>query len=305
MTSSQHFQTESPRISVTEGSPSSDRTDTRSRNFQDRPVGSTTFGDHETRSAPIPIFESRSSTPLHLELEHPSSSFRNLLTSMMIERSSSGSRRTVSRHRTVSPSPATHGPPESSWTLFGQLMETESQLRNLESPRIRPKSPRNNFESPLGSLHSFRPSSDVDPFLDTVGQPTPSKLRLDNNSTEWPISVQAQVETPVQECESDTFVDSAPTLASGTQIPPWFSLQRLTTLPILYRNILKCAVAYFLASLFTFSPYLSGFLSDITSYGLGERRPSPSGHMVATVWVLLRLNCTSKTIFTILKCRLF
>ncbi|KAJ3749643.1 Fusaric acid resistance protein-like-domain-containing protein [Lentinula detonsa] len=66
----------------------------------------------------------------------------------------------------------------------------------------------------------------------------------------------------------------------------WHSLrERIPTIPVLYRNIFKCAVAYFIASLFTFNPYLSGFMSDLVSYGSGERRPLPSGHMVATVAV--------------------
>ncbi|THH31394.1 hypothetical protein EUX98_g2773 [Antrodiella citrinella] len=61
----------------------------------------------------------------------------------------------------------------------------------------------------------------------------------------------------------------------------------LPSLTPLQRNILKCSVAYFIGSLFTFSPYLSGFISDLTSYGPSdrERAPSPSGHMVATVAV--------------------
>ena len=54
-------------------------------------------------------------------------------------------------------------------------------------------------------------------------------------------------------------------------------------IPLLYRNILKCSVAYFIGSLFTFHPYLSGFIADLTGRGPGERTPSPSGHMVATV----------------------
>ena len=62
-------------------------------------------------------------------------------------------------------------------------------------------------------------------------------------------------------------------------------LSNLPTLTPLQRNILKCSIAYFIGSLFTFSPYLSGFISDLTSYGPsdGERVPSPAGHMVATV----------------------
>ncbi|KAI8985654.1 Fusaric acid resistance protein-like-domain-containing protein [Trametes punicea] len=62
-------------------------------------------------------------------------------------------------------------------------------------------------------------------------------------------------------------------------------LPHIPPLPPLYRNILKCSIAYLIGSLFTFSPYLSGFIADITSNGPGERGPAPSGHMVATVAV--------------------
>ncbi|KAI0929858.1 hypothetical protein AcV5_006710 [Taiwanofungus camphoratus] len=78
--------------------------------------------------------------------------------------------------------------------------------------------------------------------------------------------------------------DDAPSL-SPKQQRPWRSIIKLPTWPPLYRNILKCSVAYFIASLFTFSPYLSGFIADLTNYGAGESTPSPSGHMVATVAV--------------------
>ncbi|KAI0630649.1 Fusaric acid resistance protein-like-domain-containing protein [Trametes polyzona] len=47
----------------------------------------------------------------------------------------------------------------------------------------------------------------------------------------------------------------------------------------------QCSIAYFIGSLFTFSPYLSGFIADITGGDPGDRIPSPSGHMVATVAV--------------------
>ncbi|KAI0351344.1 hypothetical protein OH77DRAFT_1411233 [Trametes cingulata] len=65
----------------------------------------------------------------------------------------------------------------------------------------------------------------------------------------------------------------------------WYAVPKIPTLSPLYRNILKCSIAYFIGSLFTFSPYLSGFIADITGDGPGERFPSPSGHMVATVAV--------------------
>ncbi|KAI0765646.1 Fusaric acid resistance protein-like-domain-containing protein [Trametes elegans] len=68
----------------------------------------------------------------------------------------------------------------------------------------------------------------------------------------------------------------------------WYSMRGVPQIPPLsplYRNILKCSIAYFLGSLFTFSPYLSGFIADITGNGPDGRMPSPSGHMVATVAV--------------------
>ena len=57
----------------------------------------------------------------------------------------------------------------------------------------------------------------------------------------------------------------------------------LPTLTVLQRNVLKCSLAYFLASLFTLVPYLASLISDISSFGHGHGRPSPSAHMIATV----------------------
>ena len=62
----------------------------------------------------------------------------------------------------------------------------------------------------------------------------------------------------------------------------WLSF-RLPTLTALQRNVLKCSLAYFLASLFTLVPYLASFISDISSFGHGHGKPSPSAHMIATV----------------------
>ncbi|KAI0743674.1 Fusaric acid resistance protein-like-domain-containing protein [Daedaleopsis nitida] len=64
-----------------------------------------------------------------------------------------------------------------------------------------------------------------------------------------------------------------------------FALPTFPPLTTVQRNILKCSIAYFIGSLFTFSPYLSGFIADITSNGPEDRIPSPSGHMVATIAV--------------------
>jgi hypothetical protein len=63
-------------------------------------------------------------------------------------------------------------------------------------------------------------------------------------------------------------------------------LARVPALPTLYRNILKCSLAYFIGSLFTYYTPLSRFIVELTQDGPGEKYPSATGHMVATVYVL-------------------
>jgi hypothetical protein len=66
----------------------------------------------------------------------------------------------------------------------------------------------------------------------------------------------------------------------------WWGRQlssRLPTLSILYRNILKCSLAYFLGSLFTYYSPLARFIAELTQDSPGEQYPSAMGHMVATV----------------------
>ncbi|KAL1743411.1 Fusaric acid resistance protein-like-domain-containing protein [Schizophyllum fasciatum] len=94
------------------------------------------------------------------------------------------------------------------------------------------------------------------------------------------------------EYETDSETDSDETRADTARPPPppdgistkikrqW---DKIPAVPLLYRNIFKCALAYLLGSLFTFVPFLSGLIADVK--GGPERRPSPSGHMVATVAV--------------------
>ncbi|EKM80929.1 hypothetical protein AGABI1DRAFT_56115 [Agaricus bisporus var. burnettii JB137-S8] len=82
----------------------------------------------------------------------------------------------------------------------------------------------------------------------------------------------------------------------------WFSLTNLPTLTLLQRNVLKCSIAYFIASLFTFSPTLSHFIGDLTSYGPGAKGPSPSAHMVATIAVYYN---PAKTVGAMIEADLF
>lgn len=86
--------------------------------------------------------------------------------------------------------------------------------------------------------------------------------------------------------ESD--VESTTSTATRLSVRPtraWFLSYRLPTVPLLYRNIFKCSLAYLIASLFTFSPYLSGVIRDFPTYGNFERRPVSNGYLVAAVFV--------------------
>jgi hypothetical protein len=80
----------------------------------------------------------------------------------------------------------------------------------------------------------------------------------------------------------DRVIGSA-TDQSSASPKKWFSTDNLPTFSALHRNVLKCAIAYLIASLFTFYPPLSRFIGDLSSYGPGSKGPSPSAHMVATM----------------------
>ncbi|KAF7335073.1 ArAE-2 domain-containing protein [Mycena venus] len=94
-----------------------------------------------------------------------------------------------------------------------------------------------------------------------------------------------QNDDDLDEYDSDSTSSTATTASFATSpYMRWLSLPPFSTVPLLYRNIFKCALAYFIVSLFTFSPSLSSLLRDLPTYGDVER-PSPSGYLVATVAV--------------------
>ena len=170
-----------------------------------------------------------------------------------------------SRRNTAAP----YAQPSSSqrqWSLFGQLMEIEALPSSIDSnPRL------------------SRPNSDGNISVREHGPSSPSLSprlgrRLSGNSTEpnapYPITT-----------EPDGLSSSAACLDVPSRPTRFFLLFRPLTFTNTHRNILKCAIAYFIASLFTFSPHLSRFISDLSSYGPKDpTTPSPSGHMVATMY---------------------
>lgn len=93
-------------------------------------------------------------------------------------------------------------------------------------------------------------------------------------------NVDSDTEPPSASLKDTIRQDSMPAGGAGRGL-----LSRVPTLPTLYRNILKCSLAYFLGSLFTYYTPLSRFMVGLTQDGPGEKYPSAAGHMVATVAV--------------------
>jgi hypothetical protein len=189
--------------------------------------------------------------------------------------------------------------PQHQWTLFGQLMENE-QLPNPRSHytsagRKRPTTPRRNEQEDSFascSTPSAVRRSHTDPFTD--GQPV---LEETEPADFWDEQAKSSRRTSSPhdisdetnyDSDSDSDISDDPSSPISSEASEHDSsstslINRIPTIPILYRNVLKCSIAYFIASLFTFSPQLSGFISDLTSHGPGPHTPFPSGHMVATM----------------------
>lgn len=164
--------------------------------------------------------------------------------------------------------PTPTGQSEQQWTLFRELMDAE--LRDTESRRKRASYNHSSTGLPP-SFNSADPVSRVQSPVEDLPDPPTRGGMTAHASTDY---------------NSDTSATSSSSQHSPEvkSTPCWYSTQRLPTLSTLHRNIIKCVIAYFIASLFTFSPYLSSFISDITSDNEpGQNPPSPAGHMVATM----------------------
>ncbi|KAI0076130.1 hypothetical protein K474DRAFT_1663382 [Panus rudis PR-1116 ss-1] len=214
-------------------------------------------------SGPRPGFSRSISTQSALHRAEPSTSIHSLT-------------RTVIRRNQEHPK-------EREWTLFGEVMtgDRHSLLSSLPTTPVRPVySP---LPTPLEPPELTQTAPDA-------GVTTISSIQESSSSqTVHPLSVapSMDISDTSSEGESDDSEEQGNSGVTDIQQNKrsWFTAIRVPTLTPLQRNILKCSIAYFIGSLFTFSPYLSRFISDVTSYGKGESGPSPSGHMVATVAV--------------------
>ncbi|KAF8973312.1 hypothetical protein BDZ97DRAFT_1780768 [Flammula alnicola] len=272
-----------------------------------------------SQSSSSSLFQSRddvryfvgSPDPINSEDQYPASDMMNstatLPTTPILNgqppTSASLQRRRAATLQNASPSAQRVGPnhrdrhPEHQWSLFGQLMENEGYLPVSPGStlrRARQDSPSDYFVQDGGSVTGSsirgigspysrtsvdaRPSRDVSP---TRHHPVPDVPALNNYDSVDSVSIASTFQQP-----------TAPP-RSRFSYP---LLQKLSLSPV-SRNILKCAIAYFVASLFTFSPLLSKFISDMDTSG-----PSASGHMVATIAVYFN---PAKTVGAMIEADLF
>ncbi|EMD33734.1 hypothetical protein CERSUDRAFT_87077 [Gelatoporia subvermispora B] len=180
------------------------------------------------------------------------------------------------------------GAREREWSVFGQLMDDEERPRvartggTLHGGRRR----QNGASRPSDThtSHQTRPSFVGDEPLPESQASSPVTDRHMESIIPSSYDVDSPSERSSSSDESEDRDRRTPQ-GSPNKLPSGPSFLRLPTLPVVWRNILKCSVAYFIGSLFTFSPYLSGFIAGVTGNGFGSNVPSPSGHMVATVAV--------------------
>jgi hypothetical protein len=162
---------------------------------------------------------------------------------------------------------------EREWTVFGQLMDNDGELR-ISGSQI------GNGRGPPRLSISVS-SSDSVLGENLVRSPILQSLEISqSNGARPPLYSRSP-----SECDSEDHLSGVatpiPPSVSHEQKHPGFFSSRHFSLSSLQQKILKCAIAYLVASLFTFLPFLSGLIADITSDG--ESLPSPSAHLVATM----------------------
>jgi hypothetical protein len=172
------------------------------------------------------------------------------------------------------------GAQEAEWTVFEGVMAHEAQAAERERVARRTPVRSQSFTSQatLESMYSTRATSpEHDPSVahDTYhGQPEEDEQEGTEEEEEG------------ETTEGLEEAHSADAKGGASFWRHW----RVPTLTPLQRNILKCSIAYLIASLFTYSDTLSSFVALFsTAEGPdGEKHPSPSGHMVATMCVCMR-----------------
>lgn len=162
-------------------------------------------------------------------------------------------------------------PPRGEWLVFEQRMENEGQMRTKNTLR---ESVR---EGAIPSL--FDPTARTAPRSESPVPSAPSPRCVPVEG----VQESDDASTIGYDSESDLEDSSRPsTPIPLSQKQRWPEKWKLPSLSPLQRRILKCAVAYFVGSLFTFNSTFSALITSAIPTG-DEGTPSRSGHMVATV----------------------
>ncbi|KAG8214184.1 hypothetical protein J3R82DRAFT_10973 [Butyriboletus roseoflavus] len=172
------------------------------------------------------------------------------------------------------------------WSLFGQLMENEGQLRGSGAvpPESRQTSLDRQSRRPWALSIVQSPVEELSSDVSFAQFPTPVADPPQAGSVQDAYSEQQSATDEEVSSEGSEEMTTTATRVSRTAITRWIPA-RVPTIPLLWKNMLKCSVAYFIGSLFTFHPSLSRFFGDLTSYGSGGGGPYPSAHLIATIAV--------------------
>jgi hypothetical protein len=191
---------------------------------------------------------------------------------------------------------------EDDWSVFGEAMAHEG-VQPQSQPQLPPPPPSPPSVVPTSHVLVSTPVSDalIEDFIPSIeggarevreGEQDEEEGRSSLDTGLLASSSHSHSHVGSSDTESTSLVSPEDTDQQGQSLrggkgkgqPSWWKrLSHLPTLPSLYRNILKCSLAYFLGSLFTYYAPLSRFISELTQDGPGEKYPSAMGHMVATV----------------------
>lgn len=183
------------------------------------------------------------------------------------------------------------------WNVFSEAMARESgpppsspapARASLPVPVPAPGASETGYSSrwthsPVSDMHHdehFRPPTEVAEEEEDEERPASDDGGCSSSTGRHATqtNVDSDTEPPSASLKDTIREDSWPAGGAGLGL-----LSHVPTLPTLYRNILKCSLAYFLGSLFTYYAPLSRLVVDLTEDGPGEKYPSAAGHMVATV----------------------
>ena len=159
------------------------------------------------------------------------------------------------------------------WTVFEQRMENEGQMWTKDA--LRESVSESAAPSPFHHAAEIATRSESP----TNGAPSLRRVVVEGGHESDDAS------TIGYDSDSDSEAPPRPFTPISAQQPRkqrWYSKLKPPPLTPLQRNILKCAVAYFVGSLFTFNLTLSSLITSVISTG-NESAPSKSGHLVATV----------------------